>query len=299
MSKADLTTNIVDEFPKLQGIMGEKYARMDGEEEIVAQGIAEHYLPRFNKDEIPATLPGTVNSLADKIDNIASSFAIGERPTGNQDPFALRRQAIGIVNIITQGKWRLDLAGLFREAIDLLPKEALVDSAEHILTDILDFFKVRIKTVFQEQGFQGDLIESVLAVEVSDIFNAYEKTRLLQGLRGNEIFDHVTTAYQRLKNLSGKANGDPVNLELLREEQEEKLYREYSDIDGRVDKYLNQTDIKNAMHLLASLKPYVDAFFDHVLVMHEDTSVRNNRLNLIYQVKEMYRKIAEFSMLQA
>ncbi|ACB84791.1 glycine--tRNA ligase subunit beta [Natranaerobius thermophilus] len=298
LSKADLPTNMVSEFPHLQGIMGEKYARIHGEDEKVCLGISEHYLPRHTGDKLPQTMVGTITSIVDKVDNIASSFAIGERPSGSQDPYALRRQALGIVHIILETELAFSLEQLFHRALSLIPESALVAPISNILDDILDFVKLRSRTIFNEQGLPIDIIDSTLEVDKANVYKAYLRAKVLKDYRDSQELEDVRTAYTRVKNLANKAKGEDVYTELLQDETEKMLYHKYLNTEDKLLSDLEQDEISSAISELAGFKDYIDQFFDEVMVMVDDKHLQNNRLNLIYHIKEMYRQLADFSIIQ-
>ncbi|OWZ83071.1 glycine--tRNA ligase subunit beta [Natranaerobius trueperi] len=298
LSKADLTTQMVGEFPKLQGIMGEKYAKLDGEDEKVARGISEHYLPRFTGDQVPQTMVGTITSIVDKVDNIASSFAIGERPSGNQDPYALRRQALGVVHIVLETELSFSLEQLFHRALSLIPEESSVSSTSEILKDIREFIKHRTKTVFLEHNLPVDIIDAVLASENSNIHKAFLRAKKLNELRDTQVLKDVLGGFNRVKSLADKANHEEVYTELFQDENEKYIYQKYKDMKESISDSLDNDDISKALDELASLKNDIDMFFDNVMVMVDDKHLQSNRLNLIFKIREMYYQVSDFSRLQ-
>lgn len=299
LCKADLVTQMVFEFSNLQGYMGMKYAELEGEKEEVARGIYEHYLPRFAGDELPQTDTGTVVSLADKIDNIASSFAIGLQPSGTQDPYALRRQALGMIYIVLETKICICFRQLFKKALGLIPAESFTSSSTEVLEDIMNFVKARAKTVFADYGLERDVINSVTEVKDADIYTAYCMINDIQEEKGSENFEDLLISYNRVRNLAGKASGAGINQELLETEQEKVLYYHFQKIKEKVEKCLRTGDNKEALRALSELKEPVDDFFDNVMVMVEDSKLKNNRLNLLYHINELFSRIAEFSKLRA
>ncbi len=298
LSKADLTTLMVDEFPALQGLMGEKYARMDGENEDVCKGISEHYLPKHAGDALPQTMVGTVASIVDKVDNIASSFAIGERPSGSQDPYALRRQSLGIVQIILETELNFSLEQVVYKALSLISEQALNDEISNILDEIMEFFKLRVKTAFRDRGIPNDVVDSVLAVERGEIYRMYLRAEYLYEHRHSDEISSINTSYTRVKNLAGKATGDEVSPELLQEEAEKLLYNKYLNANDVIVDSLKKDEIEEAVTEMANFQEYIDQFFDNVMVMVDDRYLQNNRLNLIYGIKQMYNQFADFSLLQ-
>ncbi len=299
LCKADLVTQMVFEFSNLQGYMGMEYARLEGEDEEVAQGIYEHYLPRHAGDELPTTMVGTVVSLADKIDNIASSFAIGVQPTGTQDPYALRRQALGVIHIILESKLFLPFRDLFNSALSLIPEKSLVASQDELLEEIMEFIKARAKTVFNDYNLEGDVINSVLDSEDNDMYRIYCRIKELQELKGSEVLENLFVVYNRVKNLANKAEGTKVEEELLESQVEKSLYDNYNEVKGKLDNHLNAGDNKAAIEELSGLKQTVDDFFDNVMVMVDDEKLKHNRLNLLYNTCQLFERMADFSKIKA
>ncbi|UMZ73093.1 glycine--tRNA ligase subunit beta [Natranaerofaba carboxydovora] len=298
LSKADLVTQMVFEFSNLQGYMGMEYAKIDGEEEEVCQGIYEHYLPKHAGDELPQTIVGTIVSIADKVDNIASSFAIGQQPTGTQDPYALRRQALGMIYIILEAELHVSLRKIFRKALSLIPDDSFVAPSTEVLEDIMNFMESRIKTVFTDYNLEGDVINSVLASEGADVYLAYSRIKDLQEEKGTERLEEIMTAYNRVKNLAHKANGSDIYLELLKSDQERVLFHRYEDAKEKVEELLEEGDNKSALEELTKLREPIDDFFDHVMVMVEDHHLKDNRLNLLHHINELFHKVADFSKLR-
>ncbi|MDU4045862.1 MAG: glycine--tRNA ligase subunit beta [Peptoniphilus harei] len=290
LSKADLTTKMVIEFTELQGVMGEIYALNSGEKEIVATAIREQYLPKFAGDELPKSSVGSIFSLADKIDTIVGLFAIGEIPTGSADPFALRRSAIGIINIIRNTGWKFNL----NEAIETSLYEYINDlgltfNHEEVINNIREFFFGRIKTMLQEEGIRYDIIDAVL-IDDSEIYNIFEKAKEL-----NEWFSldrtNFVDAYNRINNLTKNVEFTEIDENLLKEDQEKNLYNKFVETDDKFKDALSSENYKEAMDSLDDLVPSIDAFFDNVMVMAEDENLRKNRLALINSIEENIQKI--------
>lgn len=290
LSKADLTTKMVVEFTELQGVMGEIYAQNSGEKEIVATAIREQYLPKFAGDELPKSSVGSIFSLADKIDTIAGLFAIGEIPTGSADPFALRRSAIGIINIIRNNAWKFNLSEAIETSLyEYIKDLGLTFNHEEVIQNVRDFFFGRIKTMLQEEGIRYDIIDAVLIPEseIQDIFaKAIELNQWF-----NEDRSKFVDAYNRINNLTKNVDFTEVNEELLKEDEEKNLYNKFIEINEKFNDSLSSENYKEAMNVLNELVPSIDAFFDNVMVMAEDEKVRQNRLALINSIEENIQKI--------
>ena len=290
LSKADLTTKMVVEFTELQGVMGEIYAQNSGEKEIVATAIREQYLPKFAGDELPKSSVGSIFSLADKIDTIAGLFAIGEIPTGSADPFALRRSAIGIINIIRNNAWKFNLSEAIETSLyEYIKDLGLTFNHEEVIQNVSDFFFGRIKTMLQEEGIRYDIIDAVLIPrsEIQDIFaKAIELNQWF-----NEDRSKFVDAYNRINNLTKNVDFTEVNEELLKEDEEKNLYNKFVEINEKFNDSLSLENYKEAMNVLNELVPSIDAFFDNVMVMAEDEKIRQNRLALINSIEENIQKI--------
>lgn len=290
LSKADLTTKMVVEFTELQGVMGEIYAQNSGEKEIVATAIREQYLPKFAGDELPKSSVGSIFSLADKIDTIAGLFAIGEIPTGSADPFALRRSAIGIINIIRNNAWKFNLSEAIETSLyEYIKDLGLTFNHEEVIQNVRDFFFGRIKTMLQEEGIRYDIIDAVLihGSEIQDIFaKAIELNQWF-----NEDRSKFVDAYNRINNLTKNVDFTEVNEELLQEDEEKNLHNKFVEINEKFNDSLSSENYKEAMNVLNELVPSIDAFFDNVMVMAEDEKIRQNRLALINSIEENIQKI--------
>ncbi len=295
LCKADLVSSMVYEFPELQGIMGRYYAIKSGEKSEVSQAIFEHYLPRSAGDILPATESGKVLSLAEKIDNLVGCFAIGIKPSGSQDPYALRRQAMGIVHIILDSGLSLDLAALVGKAYDNFADIQIDSSREDTIAEVLEFIVQRMRGVLLERGYSYDLIDAALAVPSNDINDISTRIKDLQDLRQSEIFEDFMVVYNRCHNLSKKWEDDSINVEVLVDESEINLNRSFNLIKYDVYRNINARDYLDACKMLASLRPEVDYFFNAVMVMVDDVELKATRLGLLKAIANLCNFIADFS----
>ncbi len=299
LCKADLVTNMVYEFTELQGIMGRYYARNSGEKNAVCEAVFEHYLPRFAEDELPQTMEGCLLSIADKIDTIVGCFAIGIQPTGSQDPYALRRQALGISNIIMSNGFDLDLAEVITRAYEIYSSQIRFDlPLADVLISIESFFKQRLKAAFAEKGLRYDEIDAVLALPGFNINDMLLKGQALSQFRSGEDFDKLTQVFTRADHLAQKAEVDTIKPQLLQNEQEQKLFAAYCKTYEQAESFINDKDFCGFLQSCARLQPFVDDFFDNVMVMDKDENIKNNRLALLKNVVELMRKVADLSLLQ-
>ncbi|QJC52543.1 glycine--tRNA ligase subunit beta [Paenibacillus albicereus] len=299
--KFDLVTQMVYEFPELQGIMGEDYARKAGEDEAVAKAINEHYQPRFSGDTAPASLPGSLVSLADKLDTIVGCFSIGIIPTGSQDPYALRRQAAGIVQTLMAHELPVRLGELFDLALDIHEQRGLKRPRADIRKELYDFFALRLKNVLTEQGNRYDVIDAALAAGFDDLTLTVKRAAiLLARAAGPEQveFKTVVDALTRSANLAAKAESDAaVDAAKLEAGAERRLHEAYEQVSGRYRSALDAGDAATALGLLTELREPITAFFDSVMVMAEDEAVRRNRLALLSGIAKDAARYADFSKL--
>ena len=294
LAKADLESLMVGEFAELQGIMGREYALLAGENPVIAGAIYEHYLPIVAGGDLPQTHEGAIVGIADKIDTIVGFFGVGLPPTGTADPYALRRQSLGVINIILDKRYPLTLDFLISESIALL-KGTLKKPAEEIKKEVLGFFQGRLQNQLISQGFAYDTVEAVLADGVNDVVLALEKIKALQAFRLNPEFEPISIAFKRVDNILKDFRDPQIDLNLLKDDAEIHLFSVFENIKTRVEKGIDEKDFNFALGELATLRPPVDAFFDGVMVMDKDEKIRHNRLSLLAEVSALFHKIADFS----
>ncbi|MDD2443103.1 MAG: glycine--tRNA ligase subunit beta [Desulfotomaculaceae bacterium] len=298
LAKADLVTNMVYEFPELQGIMGREYAERSGESRGVATAIFEHYLPRFAGDRLPETLPGKIVSVADKMDTIVGCFAIGIQPSGSQDPYALRRQALGISNIILEGQMSLSLNELVRVSYrGFEGKVRFKLSLEKVKDEVAEFFKQRIKGILGERGFSYDTIEAVLASGYDNFSETLQRAGALAEFRRNPAFGDLLTAFMRANNLSKNTANRSVKPDLLEDSSEIELYHQFVGVQEKTRIYLEKRDYSSLLASVATLQPPLDVFFNSVMVMVDDRELRENRLALLLNIADLVKKVADISKL--
>ncbi|WP_027088298.1 glycine--tRNA ligase subunit beta [Cohnella panacarvi] len=298
--KFDLVSQMVYEFPELQGIMGEDYARKAGERESVARGINEHYSPRNAGDKPAASLVGAIVGIADKIDTIVGCFQIGIIPTGSQDPYALRRQAQGIVSTLLAHDLELPLSDLFRIALEEHSARGLKREAYEITKDLNDFFTLRIRNVLSEQSIRYDVADAVIGAGASDVRRTLLRAKALQAAaaEGNKAdFRPAVEAFNRVFNLASKADSKQVDALLFADAAEKKLYEAWQGAHGGFVKAFAEADLAEALAALSSLSAPIAAFFEAVMVMAEDEAVRRNRLALLSLIADDVRTFADFSKL--
>ncbi|MDP2853731.1 MAG: glycine--tRNA ligase subunit beta [Smithellaceae bacterium] len=294
LAKADLESLMVGEFSELQGIMGREYALLAGEKPEIANAIYEHYLPIVAGGDLPQTDEGAIVAIADKIDTIVGFFAVGIPPTGTADPYALRRQALGVINIILDRRYALSLNFLIDESLASL-KDVLKKPADDIKKDVLEFFKGRLQNQLIAQGYAYDTVDAVLSTDIDDLVPVIGKIQALQAFRLNPEFEPISVAFKRVDNILKDFREAQVDVNLLSHDAEIKLFSSLENIRLRVEKGIAEKDFNTALNKLAALRPPVDAFFEHVMVMDKDEKVRFNRLSLLSEISALFHKIADFS----
>ncbi len=294
LCKADLLSNMVYEFPELQGIMGRYYALHSGEDQEVCEAIYEHYLPRFAGDHIPASETGMVLSLAEKIDNLVGSFSIGIKPTGSQDPYALRRQTLGIVNIILDKKLNIHLDKTLEKAYESFESIEPDSSKGDIVAEVMDFIMQRMRGVLLDRGLSYDVIDTVTMLTDYDLNNIFKKANSIRDFRQSEYFDDFMTVYNRSHNLSRNWSEENVIEEFLIDESEKKLYDSFSSIKDEVKQAIIENDYYAALQKISILRPDLDVFFEAVMVMVDDEQLKAARLGILKSIANLCHTIGDF-----
>ena len=296
--KCDLVSNAVYEFTELQGIMGEYYAQHDGETPQVAAAIREHYLPRFAGDALPQTKAGIALALADRLDSLVGFFAQGMIPTGSQDPYALRRAAIGVMQILLQNKLGLNLLWLCQKAYALYEGITLERDEPTTLEALAGFFEQRLENILAEEGVAYDVVNAVSGLPLFCPLYNYQKAHALADFRGDGEFAQLMAAYGRAANLLKNAQpAAEVQEQLLEEQAERELFAALSAASSKVKSALALRDYLAALRVLASVRPQLDAFFEAVMVMAESEALRGNRLALLQKLVAMTAEMGDLSAL--
>lgn len=297
LAKCDLVTEMVLEFPELQGIMGRYYAEQDGEPAEVAQALEEQYLPRFASDAIPQSLTGQALALADRLDTLVGIFGIGQRPTGAKDPFALRRASIGVLNILVKGELNLDLRELLQVAADQhenLPK------ADGLVEEVLTYMLDRFRAWGQEEGISAEMYLAVRARPVTKPLDFARRLRAVKAFAQREEAAALAAANKRVSNILSKQEHDgstQVEASLLQEAAEKALFEAVTASQQKVAPLFAAGDYQQALDTLATLREPVDAFFDQVMVMADDDAIRRNRLALLASLQALFLEVADISQL--
>lgn len=289
LAKADLVTGMVCEFTELQGVMGREYALLDGETPAVATAIDEHYMPRSATDNMPSTIAGKVVSLADKIDNITATFSRGLIPTGSQDPFALRRQALGIVNTLIESKLNLSLSTFIAKAMELLNVPA--DKQAELQTSIMDFMRLRVNNILADAAIRYDIVDAVTN-DIDNVYSVYKKALIVADKLTSTDLTTTIQSFVRVSNIA-KENILSVDEALFIETEEKDLYAAYSGISKNITT-MNDNYALILTELIKLAVP-IDKFFDKVMVMDKDEKIKNNRLALLKNIDNSIKQIADFT----
>ena len=299
LSKCDLMSEMVLEFTDLQGIMGRYYAENDGEPADVAIALDEQYMPRFAGDSLPTTATGQILAIADKIDSLLGIFAIGQKPTGEKDPFALRRAALGVLRIIIECDLMLDLRDILGFAAEALNN---VVDASGAVDDVLEFMLDRLKVYYLNQSVTVDVYEAVAVLTPTRPVDFDRRIQAVTSFRQLAAAESLAAANKRIANILKKIEGELpqiVATDLLQEPAEKVLHEQLNQLSGEVAPLFEEGDYKQALNKLADLKDSVDNFFDTVMVMADDTALKNNRIALLGQLSKLFLKAADLSRLQS
>lgn len=300
LAKCDLLTGMVGEFPELQGIMGRYYALSDGEPDVVAEAIGEHYRPRFAGDDLPATRAGQVLAIADKMDTLAGVFSMGKKPSGNRDPFGLRRAALGVVRILIECGLDINIKTLIAKAVAQQPTSKI--EKDTLSAELYEFISDRLRRYFldRDSGLATETFDAVMVRQPESLLDFDRRLAAVQTFARLEQAESLAAANKRIANILRKA-GDPqglsVNKKLLEQEAEEILFNALDNARHKVQPMIKVRNYAEALNTLADLKDPVDRFFDDVMVMAEDDTVRNNRLALLGELRVLFLDVADISRL--
>ena len=299
LCKCDLLTSMVYEFPDLQGIMGHYYASHDGEPEAVARAIEEHYRPRYAGDELPGSATGQALAVADRLDSLVGIFAIKQQPSGDKDPFALRRAALGVVRICIEKELDLDLAALLNSAAQTFDRSL---NAATAIEQVFGYVMDRLRAYYQESGVEVDLIDAVLATRPTRLLDFDRRIQACREFRRLPEAGSLTAANKRIGNILKKTDEyipDNINVSGLVDDAEKQLAEQLSNMSTAVIPLMEAGDYTLALRQLAGLRENVDAFFDQVMVMVDDDTLRANRLSLLQNLSNLFLRVADLSRLQS
>ncbi len=296
LCKCDLTTEMVREFPSLQGVMGREYASLQGEHPEVAMAIEEHYLPAFSGDRLPSTRVGAVLALADKLDTVCGCFGVGEVPSGAGDPLGLRRAVLGILQILFEREYGISLRSMVRKALGFLADKVRLPQ-ERVEEDVLEFFRVRLENLWTGQGRCAEAVIAVTSAGFDDLPEARRRLAALESFMGEEGFEDLALSFKRVLNIVGDHGPGEVDSSLVRQPEELDLLGLVTWAEDHIHDRLEKGEHLEALRDLASQRGRVDRFFDAVLVNDPDQRVRGNRLNMLARLASVFLRIADFSRL--
>jgi glycyl-tRNA synthetase beta chain len=293
LCKADLVSGMVGEFPEVQGIMGREYALLQGEDAEVANAIAEHYLPTQAGGDLPTADSGAFVSIADKLDTICGCFGVGLIPTGSADPYALRRSALGIINIVIDREYRLSLSALVDQSLALLAAKLTRPAAE-VKVDVVEFFRGRFVNLLADR-YATDAVEAAVAAGYDDLVDTAARIAALSAFKTRPDFAELAVTFKRVGNIVKDGVAASVDAALFKEDVEGALQAAATGVEQKVAAAVASRDYVAALTEIATLRGPVDAFFDKVMVMAEDEKVRINRLALLTSIGRLFSGVADFS----
>jgi glycyl-tRNA synthetase beta chain len=294
LCKNDLATEMVNEFANLQGLMGKEYALIEGEAEESAAAIFEHYLPRFSGDSLPETKSGTVLAIAEKLFNLCSHFLLGNIPSGSQDPFALRRQATGLLRIILDNSLKINLEDLIKLSMEIVAINP--DNLDSAALELKEFIKQRLENLLAEEEVRYDIINAVIKINDQDLLDLYQRAHKLMEFRSenSSLFVDLIRGLVRAKNISEKSeNKLEIDAGLFVEDEEKGLYKAFDQREAEINEFFASGQYQKGFYLLVELKEYIDAFLDNVMVMVEDGELKNNRLALLNNIAELMSEVMD------
>ncbi|HWR21491.1 MAG TPA: glycine--tRNA ligase subunit beta [Verrucomicrobiae bacterium] len=298
LCKADLVTTMVKEFPSLQGVIGREYAQLSGEPAVVAQAIEEHYLPRFAGDRLPESLVGALVGIADRLDTICGCFGIGLIPSGSEDPYALRRLAQGVVQILLSTGIDLPLSQQISKSLELFG-DRLTLPKERVAQEVMGFLAARLQAILIERGVPSDLVEAALSVNAERVSDAGKRAEALATFRREADFTELAATLKRVINILPKGFSKSVDPRRFVSSAERALHSEATTLRAETEHLVQAGDYVRALQLIAAIRPIVDMFFEEVMVMVEDRDLQENRLAILKEVADLFCGIANFSKIMA
>jgi len=294
LCKADLVTQMVYEFPELQGVIGGYYADHSGEDPEVGLAIKEHYRPAFSGDSPPSSPVGSIVSIADKLDTILGCIGVGLLPSGSEDPYGLRRHSLGIIQTIISQNWQVSLDALIQKGVNLLKDKTKLTSDEiHMHTQVL--FSQRYKTILIGEEYPYDAIDAVLSANIDSLVDVRQKVVALSDLKKQPYFEPLAITFRRVVSILNEESDGDIQTSLLSEPAEKKLYDEYRRVKEPVENHLSKKQFPQALEKIVEIKETVDEFFEHIMVMTKEDELRKNRLRLLKHISLLFSNIADFS----
>ena len=294
LCKADLLSEMVGEFPSLQGTVGRIYALLDGETEEVAEAIYSHYLPLGGGGELAESDAGAIVGIADKIDTVVGYFAIGDVPTGTTDPFALRRRTLGIIRTVLSREYRVSMRGLIGKSIETL--EGTVEMEQETVGEaVLEFIRLRLQNLLLSEGYAHDVVDAILSIQDDDVVDARQRMQPLTAARELPDFKDAAVAFKRVGNIIRDQQGGTIDPERFENDAERELHEATKKVKDEVERLVGERRYADVFGILSQLRPHIDLFFEEVMVMAEDEGVRGNRISLLHEVYRLFSRIADFS----
>ncbi len=297
LTKTDLLTEMVNEFPSLQGVMGKEYALLDGEVQEVATAIVEHYIPVRAGESVPSGIVGAVVGLADRLDSITGCFGVGQIPTGTTDPYGLRRLALGFLHIVQQKSMSFSLECFVGKSLDLYA-DKLTEDLQEAKLNTLNFIKGRFANDLISRGISNEAVEAVTSISFDDVLDCKAKIEALESIKSEPAFSILAGSFKRVMNIIKDNKDTQIELEMLSEDAEKKLYASLENISKEVKPHLDNKEYVKALEIILQMKDPVDNFFDDVMVMADNLNVRQNRLNLLSAIAQLFLQIGDFSKMQ-
>ena len=301
LAKADLVSNMIGEkeFTKLQGFMGADYALKSGESELVAKGIEEHYYPRYQGDILPKSVEGIVTGICDRIDTLCGCFGVGIIPSGSKDPFALRRAALGIVNIILDSNLNISLKALVEKSLDTLEESGVLKRPKaEVLNEIIEFFKQRALNVFTEMGYSKDVVSAVIDKNFDNLVDTLLRIKAVDEFTKMDNFNNLVALMKRVGNISKDFEGVIVNPDLLKEDIEKELFNKSQEVARDVKEKLIAKDYVGYLNVLLSTEDIINKYFENIMVMDKDEVIKNNRLSQLNYITTIFNKMVNLTLIE-
>ncbi|MGL5971137.1 MAG: glycine--tRNA ligase subunit beta [Cetobacterium sp.] len=301
LAKADLVSNMIGEkeFTKLQGFMGADYALKSGESELVSKGIEEHYYPRYQGDLLPKGIEGIIAGISDRMDTLCGCFGVGIIPSGSKDPFALRRSALGIVNIILDSNLNISLKSLVGRALSALEETGVLKrNKTEVLNEVLEFFKQRALNVFTEMGYSKDIVSAVVDKSFDNLVDTLLRIKAVDEFTKMDSFNNLVSLMKRVGNISKGFDGITINSDLLAEEVERELFKKSQEVSKVVEDMLTSKNYIGYLNTILSTEDVINRYFESIMVMDKDETIKNNRLSQLNYIAIIFNKMVNLTLIE-